>query len=111
MLSKSRDRAHAFFESFSHRLFSSDLFERQSKSLPLCFSRDHHYSINVTKENVSWPNGYAADFNGNPKIMDLVAGRGVLAIRSETEGGITQSQDFSGVSYVPIQHGSPGLRI
>src|ERR1700739_4359259 len=90
MLAKSIDRARAFFEGGSHRSFTSDLLERQSKGLCFHFSRNHHHPINVTKENVSWPDGHASDFNGNSEIMDLVSRRGILAIRPERESGIAQ---------------------
>ncbi len=80
MAPKSLNRAHAFFERFPHRSLSSNLFKRQSEGLAYDFGRDHHNPVNVAKENVARPDGHATDFNRDSKIMDLVAGCGILAI-------------------------------
>jgi len=89
MLAESSKRTHTAFQGFSYSSFSADLLKRQSKRLCFHFGRDHDNSVDVTEENIAGPHRYTFYFDWNSEVVNLVARRGILTVRSETKGGIS----------------------
>src|SRR5436309_13179665 len=105
VLFKCGDCATSLLQSLSHQLLAASLFERFRESLRGGFHRDHANSVDVTKQEITGAHASRSDFDWDAKVDYLMSGRGILRVRTPTEGGKVHVQNGFGIEHMAIQHG------
>jgi len=87
VLFKCIDCATSLLQSLSHQLLAASLFERFRESLRGRFHRDHANSVDIAKQEITGAHTSRSDFDWDAKVDYLMSGRGILRVRTPTEGG------------------------
>src|SRR5437868_14586890 len=106
VLFKCSDCATSLLQSLSHQLLAASLFERFRESLRRRFHRDHANSVDIAKQEITGAHTSRSDFDWDVKVDYLMSGRGILRVRTPTEGGEGDVENDFGVAHIAIQHGS-----
>src|SRR5207244_2789014 len=106
VLFKCIDCATSLLQSLSHQLLAASLFERFRESLRGRFHRDHANSVDIAKQEITGAHTSRSDFDWDAKVDYLMSGRGILRVRTPTEGGKVHVQNGLGIAHIAVQHGS-----
>src|SRR5207244_11304011 len=106
VLFKCGDCATSLLQSLSHQLLAASLFERFRESLRCGCHRDHANAVDVTKQEITGAHTSRSDFDWDAKVDYLMSGRGILRVRTPTEGGKVHVQNGLGIAHIAVQHGS-----
>src|SRR2546426_5270129 len=94
--------SRAFLTSFSPRAFSSAFVKA---SVPAS-TGNPATSVDTAKEEIPGAHPSRSDFDWDAKVDYLMSGRGILRVRTPTEGGKVHVQNGFGIAHIAIQHGS-----
>src|SRR5438445_13801033 len=106
VLFKCGDCATSLLQSLFHQLLAASLFERFRESLRGRFHRDDANSVDVAKQEITGAHASRSDFDWDAKVDYLISGRGILRVRTPTEGGKVHVKNGLGIAHIAVQHSS-----